>query len=446
MATVDPGDAKTIIMAGPMPPTPPVAEAAPTADRIEALDFLRGVALFGILLLNITAFGLPDAYTNPQNAGGATGANLLVWIVAQVGVEGTQRALFSMLFGSSVILFMARLEAAGRPDAADIYVRRNLWLVGFGMINAYILIWYGDILYAYGIIALFIFPFRNLGGRTLMAIGVFVLLLSVAWNAWDARELVHQSAAYQEAEAARAAGQELTAEQQADISAWERARTAYVSTPESVGQNADAMRGGYVSAFWHVASYNAHWQTWGLYRYFFDVFGMMLIGMALFRMGVLTLHRRTRLYVGMMLAGYAIGLAVNLAEARWILMHQFSAVAFAEANVTYDVGRLAMTIGHLGALLLFVRSGLLGWLRAALAAVGRMAVTNYLTHSAVCLVLFVLMGWYNQLERHQLYYVVFAIWAFQLVFSPLWLRFFRFGPVEWIWRWLTYLRRPPLLR
>ena len=65
------------------------------------------------------------------------------------------------------------------------------------------------------------------------------------------------------------------------------------------------MRGGYVSAFWHVLPYNVHWQTWGLYRYFFDVFGMMLIGMALFRLGVLTLHRRTGVYVAMMLVGYA---------------------------------------------------------------------------------------------------------------------------------------------
>ena len=206
------------------------------------------------------------------------------------------------------------------------------------------------------------------------------------------------------------------------------------------------MRGGYVSAFWHVVPYNVHWQTWGLYRYFFDVFGMMLIGMALFRMGILTLHRRTGIYVAMMIGGYAVGLTVNVLETRWIIAHQFSPVAFAEANVTYDLGRLAMTIGHLGALLLFVRSGMLGWLRAAFAAVGRMAVTNYLTHSAVCLTLFVLLGWYGQLERHQLYYVVFAIWAFQLVFSPLWLRLFRFGPVEWLWRWLTYLKRPPLLR
>lgn len=445
MMAIDPGEQRTVIMAAPLPPAPPVAReaAAPTGDRIEALDFVRGVALFGILLMNIVGFGLPDAYVNPQNSGGATGANLFAWIVTEIGFEGTQRALFSMLFGASTILFMARLEAAGRPDAADLYVRRNLWLVAFGMVNAYLLIWYGDILYAYGVIALFAFPFRNMTARSLLTIGIGALLLGAAWNLWDAREALHQSAAYEAAVAARDAGEGYDS---AAISAWETTRAEYVSTPASITATTEAMRGGYVSAFWHVLPYNAYWQTWGLYRYFFDVFGPMLIGMALFRLGVLTLHRRTGVYVAMMLGGYAVGLTVNFLETSWIIGHQFSALAFAQAGITYDLGRLAMTAGHLGALLLFVRSSLLGWLRRSFAAVGRMAVTNYLTHSVVCLVLFVGLGWYGQLERHQLYYIVFAIWAAQLVISPLWLRVFRFGPIEWLWRWLTYLKRPPLLR
>src|SRR5689334_25018678 len=138
--------------------------AAPAGRRIEALDFVRGVALCGILLMNITGFGLPDAYTNPQNSGGATGINLVTWIITEIGFEGTQRGLFSMLFGASVILFTTRLEVQGRADTADIYVRRNLWLVGFGMINAFVLLWHGDILYSYGIVALFLYPFRKLAG------------------------------------------------------------------------------------------------------------------------------------------------------------------------------------------------------------------------------------------------------------------------------------------
>lgn len=452
MAAIDPGEQPTIFMASPLPPAPPLAQAPPPAEaapatyRIEALDVVRGVALFGILLLNITGFGLPDAYTNPQNAGGATGANLWVWIVTQIGFEGTQRALFSMLFGASVILFTSRLEAAGRADTADLYVRRNLWLVVLGFANAFGLLWFGDILYSYGLIALVLFPFRKLAAGWLLALGLAALLASAAWNYWDTRNLLIQHEAWTAATRALAQGAELSADQQAALAAWEGARTAFKSTPESVGRAADAMRGGYVSAFFHVTPINAHWQSWGLYRFFFDIFGMMLIGMALFRLGVLTLARHVMLYVAMVLLGYGIGITVNLAETRWILDHNFSAIAFAQANISYDLGRLAMTVGHLGVLLLFVRSGLFGPLRRALAAVGKMAVTNYLMHSAICLVLFVILGWYNQLERHQLYYIVAAICAFQLVLSPLWLAAFRFGPVEWLWRSLTYARLQPMRR
>jgi uncharacterized protein len=105
-----------------------------------------------------------------------------------------------------------------------------------------------------------------------------------------------------------------------------------------------------------------------------------------------------------------------------------------------------MTIGHLGALLLFVRSGMLSWLRRSLAAVGQMAVTNYLAQSVICGAIFIGLGYFNRLERYELYYVVFTIWVVQAIWSPLWLRHFRFGPVEWLWRYLTYLKRPPLRR
>jgi uncharacterized protein len=426
--------------------TGPGEEAAPAASRIEALDFVRGVALCGILLMNITGFGLPDAYTNPVNAGGATGANLWAWIVTQVWFEGTQRALFSMLFGASVILFTSRLEAAGRTDAADLYMRRNLWLVGFGFVNAFPLLWFGDILYAYGIIALFVFAFRKLPVKWLLAIGIGTLIFNAGWNAYDTRQVLVRHEAFAATQAARAGGGALTPAQQEAASAWAEARSEFKSSPEEIDDAVSARTSGYWPAFVRTATLNGWFQTWFLYRYFFDMFGMMLLGMGLFRMGVLTLERRVGLYWAMLALGYGVGLTVNVLEARWILNHQFSAVAFAEANISYDLGRLAMTIGHLGALLLFVRSGTLGWLRRAFAAVGRMAVTNYLAHSAICAILFIGLGWYNQLERYQLYYVVFAIWAVQLVISPLWLSRYRFGPVEWLWRSLTYWKRQPMRR
>jgi uncharacterized protein len=442
MASVIAGEEKTVVLA----PEP----AAPARRRIEALDVLRGVALCGILLMNIVDFGLPDAYTNPQNSGGATGINLVTWTITEIGFEGTQRALFSMLFGASVILFTSRLEAEGRPDAADLYFRRNLWLIGFGMINAFLLLWHGDILYSYGIVALFLFAFRKLAAKWLLLLGAAALLAGAAWNYQETRGTLAVYAPYPAAAAAvaaaRAADEDPTEAQETAVSDWEQEQSEYVSSPESIATKIGNYTSGYWHAFAYMAEVNVLYQTYGLYRYFFDLFGMMLIGMALFRLGVLTLERRRLLYVGLMFGGYAVGLAVNAWETRHIINSGFSAIAFAEVSTTYDLGRLAMTIGHLGLILLFVRSGVLGWLRRALAAVGRMAITNYLMHSAICLVIFILMGKYGQFERHQLYYVVFAIWAFQLLFSPLWLKFYRFGPVEWLWRSLTYLKLQPMRR
>ena len=424
----------------------PADRAAPAAQRIEALDFVRGVALCGILLMNITGFGLPDAYSNPANAGGTSGADLWAWIITQMGFEGTQRALFSMLFGASAILLTSRLDASGRTDAADIYFRRSLWLIVFGFVNAFIFLWYGDILYAYGVVALFIFAFRNMSAKWLLTIGAAALLLGAAWSAYENNEMLAKHDAYAAAKTAEGSGATLTDAQNTAIAAWEQARSEFKASPEGLRLSVRNHTSGYVHAFMQFRSINVYFQTWFMYRFFFDIFGMMLIGMGLFRLGVLTLQRPARLYLAMLVAGYGIGLTVNYLETRWILEHRFSALSFAQSNISYDLGRLAMTIGHLGALLLIVRWNVLPWIRRAFAAVGQMAVTNYFMQSVICGIVFIGFRQFNQLARHELYYVVFAIWALQLVMSPIWLRYFRFGPVEWLWRYLTYLKRPPFLR
>ena len=181
------------------------------------------------------------------------------------------------------------------------------------------------------------------------------------------------------------------------------------------------------------------------YRYFFfDIFGMMMIGMGLFKLGVFTLERSTGFYVGLVVIGYGIGLTTNWYEVSTIIEGKFSLLAFEKTNATYDLGRLSMTAGHVGLLLLIARSGIFPLLQHAIASVGRMAFTNYLTHSAVCAIFFVGLGYFGQLQRAELYYVVLTICAVQLVFSPIWLKYFTMGPLEWVWRALTYLEVPPL--
>ena len=414
--------------------------ATPVSTRIESLDFVRGCALFGILLMNVVGMGLSPAYDNPTIMGGATGINLWTWFVMNVGFEGTQRALFSMLFGSGVILLSSRLEASGRPDSADIYFRRQMWLVAFGLFNAWVLLWGGDILFYYGVTALFLFAFRKLAGRTLLGLGLGALLLAAAWSAIDSRGLLRLHA---EAEAAsQVAPATRTEAQNRSIERWAE-RSRFGPPPERVEQLRQAMTGTYWTALREMSRGITRHQSWFLYRYFLETFGTMLIGMALFRLGVLTLEARTRTYLAMMAAGYAIGLSLNLYEATWVMNHGFSSLAYSQAAITYDLSRLSMTMGHLGLLMLFLRSGILPWLRRSMAAVGRMALTNYLMHSVVALVVFVLLGFWGAFERHQLYFLVLAVWLFQLAASPLWLRHFHFGPVEWLWRYLSYLKKPP---
>ena len=420
-----------------------ITNIAPVAKRLESLDFVRGCALFGILLMNINGMGLGPAYDNPTIAGGATGINLWTWFFFNVGFEGTQRALFSILFGAGVVLLTSRLEASGRADAPDIFFRRNLWLIAFGLVNAWILLWIGDILYYYGITALFLYAFRKLSGRALLALGIASLVLGAAWSANDTRRLLNVHA---EATVASAvAAPKRTDEQKKAIERWEE-KNKSGPPPAAFQEMRRTIVGSYFGAQGQLSGVIKHFQSWNLYRYFFDIFGMMMLGMALFKLGVLTLEVRMRTYLAMTAGGYAVGLTGNILEAKWIMDQGFTALAYAQASISYDVSRLAMTMGHLGLLMLFLQSGILPLVRRSMAAVGRMALTNYLAHSVVALVVFVFLGWWGALERYQLYYIVFAIWAVQIVASPIWLNHFHFGPVEWLWRYLTYGKKPEFIK
>lgn len=107
-----------------------------------------------------------------------------------------------------------------------------------------------------------------------------------------------------------------------------------------------------------------------------------------------------------------------------------------------------MALSHAAAVMLLVRSGWLAFPLRLLTAVGRMALTNYLMQTVLCTTFFYGygLGWFGYLSRSQLLLVVAGVWALELAWSAPWLRVFQFGPAEWLWRWLTYLRRPPLLR
>lgn len=410
---------------------------APVADegRLESLDILRGMAVLGILAMNIVGFGLPwQAYNNPPAAGGKEGINLLTYHIVSVGFEGTMRGIFSLLFGAGIVLLTSRMEQAGAGvRAADIHMRRMLWLMVAGFIHWSLLLWIGEILFAYSICGLLLFAFRHARPRLQL---VFAALLLTAATV-DAISEYHHAVAAQPA-AGEAAGedwQELLAATRSD------AEDRQMQRDWHKGRYADAVAGQWEAAHYYQWIDLPHWLVT-------DVIPFMLIGMALLQLGVLQGHRPARIYCGMILGGYAIGLPLGLLEESWRMADNFGPVSYAQASITYEISRLAMVVGHLGLAILFIRSGALGWLQRALAATGRMALSNYVAQTIICTVIFYSFGFglglFDRLERHQLYGIVLAIWVVQLVWSPWWLGRYRFGPLEWLWRSLTYWKRQPM--
>jgi uncharacterized protein len=416
-------------------------------ERLVSLDVIRGVALFGILLMNITSFGMPFAYSTPHIYGGAAGADLWAWITTTMLFEGTQRGLFSLLFGAGVILLTERIDARG-GDPSDIFFRRNLWLILFGIVHGYLLLWTGEILFFYGATAPFVYVFRKAAPRTLLAFALGGLLVGAAWNQLDAHNAIRKHTAYQEAQTAKAAGATLTRAQTKALKAWPDLLDEMNPNADRIRDTLESMRGSYQTVVAFQAPIMSHHESWFQYRYFFDVWSLMLIGMAFYKLGLLHLGHPRGIYVWMVVVGYAVGLTVNFFEVRHLLTYKFHALARLQAEVTYDLGRLAMTAGHVGLLMLICNAGMLGWLQRRLAAVGQMALSNYVTHSVVCMLVFRSFGFglYGHLSRHQLYYVVFSIWVVQLVISPIWLAHYRFGPLEWLWRTLTYGVKQPMRR
>jgi uncharacterized protein len=420
------------------------------SDRIELLDTTRGIAVLGILLMNITGLGLPYAYDNPTVWGIESDRDLTVWRIMTLFVEGTMRGLFTLLFGASALLFLQRHEARTadlRP--ADLYFRRTLWLIAFGLVNGYVLLWSGDVLFYYGIAGLVLFVFRTLSPRRLLLLAATFMILqtSITLTEWmDYRET--QSLA-QAASARQAAGQPMADGDQEALDAFSALQSEFRPELENLEAHVANVRDSYAAAFAVLASDTRYMQSEFFFRHgLVECLGMMLLGMALLKLGVLTGSSSTRVYLAMVVIGYSIGLSVNISEVRQLEAEQFSPDALLRTFMTYDLGRIPMTLGHLGLIALIHRARWFAGASRVLAAVGQMALTNYLSQSLLCLLIFTGAGlaWYGQLARHELYYVVIVIWAVQLVWSPLWLRHFRYGPAEWLWRSLTYWRLQPLRR
>ncbi len=428
-----------------------MTDAAPIAsqERIATIDTVRGLAVLGILVMNIVEFGLPmRAYDNPTAAGGHDGADLWTWLIQVALFDGRMRALFSLLFGAGLVLLSDRLLATGRGGlAADLLLRRCLWLIPFGIVHRFVLQWTGDILYIYGVLGVLAVGLRNLRPRThviagLLALAAFVPIEYRKYAAADAQRTQATTAAE-----LRAQAQPVPADVEAGAGRWERRLQAPPATAND--DELAAIRGSWIDVARHRWDHNHAFQSVFVYQYFFwDVIGMLLLGMGLARLGYFTDTAPTWVH-GVALAGGALATTVS-----FLLANAWAGTNWSRGAIellfwkdaSYAFCRLLGGLGWASALILLVRAGMLRWLTAGLAAVGRMAFSNYVLQTLLCTALFFGwgLGWYGTLSRSQTMWCMLAVSLLQVGFSVLWLRRFRCGPLEWCWRSLTYWRRQPL--
>jgi len=435
-------------LAGSALPAGPVGQG----ERIPSVDVLRGFALLGILVMNIGDYALPGNFDyNPSILGPLSKFSLWLWAGRFVLFEGKMRALFSMLFGAGVILLTSRLEKRG--DAAisgDIFARRNMWLTLFGILHAYFL-WWGDILYFYGMTALlFLYPCRKLRARTLLIAGVAVVLLTAGYRVVRLEQRSHLAQRAAAAERLQAAGQTPSDEQKDDMKAWQAVVEGTHPSKQELDKQTSEMRGGYASVFRQNVPQVISEQGAGFYRFgFCDSLGMMLIGMGLLQAGFLSGQLANRVYAWTALAGYAVGLPVGALSTWQVWRHNFDTLAIIRWEfLPYDIQRIFVAMANAAVVLMIVKAGAWKWATKPLAAVGQMALSNYLGTTVICVLLFdgYGLGLFGKLKFYQLFYVVGAIWIFNLAASSIWLNYFRFGPMEWVWRSLTYWKRQPMLR
>ena len=409
-----------------LPPVMPV--------RIPTLDILRGVAVMGILAMNIVAFAMPfSAYMNPSAYGLESQADLGSWLFSFIFIDGKMRGLFSFLFGASTLLVIQRAKASGQSPALTHYARM-IWLLVFGLLHFYF-IWFGDILAGYALTGLILYFFRNLSVRTLIVWGVALVIVQcvlMAGGAWQIHQLAQaMNTANPDAET---------------VAAWNGFREGFAPLHGQELANKMALfRGAWTGLVENRMVEHGAEPFTGLAFFIWETLAYMLFGMAALKSGffrgewaVARYRKWAFVCLGIAIPAYAI-IAWLLIRADFAVPTVFTCVFAAPTPF-----RPVMVVGIAALIILLTRHG--GRLVDRIAAAGRAAFTNYLGTSILMTTLFYGYGFglFGHLTRIQLWLPVLIMWAVMLLWSKPWLDRFRYGPFEWLWRSLARMRFQPM--
>ena len=396
------------------------------AERIEAMDVLRGFALLGILLMNLEGFVGPVMASGTGLDPRLTGMDRTVDLLVYVLVQGKFYTLFSLLFGMGFAVMSQRAEQANRPFAG-VYWRRGLVLLAFGVIHA-LFIWAGDVLMMYALCSFLLLAFRPLPTRWFVWLGLAAYVMPIGFMLLMGAmgSLLAGTEGWDKAMA------QIGVQMQTLI---DSERTAYGS-------------GTYAEATWQRLK-STGMALSNITMFGFIVFGMFLIGAWFVRSGAIARPRDfPRLYAALRWVALPLGLLAMLGSVALAPTMDFATfnLRVSSAFTLQMIANLLMCLGYVAWVMRALGSPAwqrpLGWLAPA----GRMALTNYLMQSLVCTWIFYGygLGYFEQLPRAWQPLFALALFGVQVLLSRWWLSRFRFGPMEWLWRSLTYLKPQPL--
>ena len=384
-------------------------------NRIHSLDLLRGFAVLGILIMNITSFSqISMAYMNPTIGAGLEGYNQYFHGFNFIFADTRFMSIFSMLFGAGVVLFTQRIEAKGKRVAA-LHYKRMFWLLLFGFIHAYF-IWVGDILVAYAICGSLVFFFRKKSIRTLFIMAIILFLIPIIFNFMTYYGMPADKL--------------------------ESTFAFFHPSAEEIASQTQAMRGSYLKQMPLRMEEALGLQTVVfMLEMFWRASAMMLLGMILYRKGVLSAEKSTAYYKKMMWVGFVPGLILSGISLSQAYASEWNAAYVMNIGANYKfVSGLFMALGYIGLVIWCYKKGVFIKFQNRLRATGRMAFTNYIGMSVICTLIFNGhgLGLFGTLDRLEQFLIVISIWVLILIISPLVLKNYRFGPLEWLWRKLTY--------
>lgn len=395
--------------------------AGPRQERFENLDVLRGFAVLGIFAVNIQAMALPAAmFANPAlNTEYFNEEGRSLWGFVSIFIQFKFITIFTALFGAGIVLMAGEEKSAPR---AILHRRRMWWLLLIGLLHAF-LIWYGDILAAYAIAGLIAAGARRWKPRTLFLAGLVLIAITS----------LLQLAMYLTPEEARA----------------DTSHSMWSPPPEAIAAEIAHYREGFFARLPHTAMNAVIFELVQTVALGPRNIGIMMFGMALYKLGFFTLRWSFMHYAIAGAATLAIGVAASYYATSQFFLHDFDIFALLPAQAVQYWGSLPHAFGYAALVLALCKlPGLALW-RAPFAAAGRMALTNYLGCSIFGALLYYGppgLGRIGAASYPELALTVVFVWIAMLAASPLWLTMFRYGPFEWLWRSLTYWRLQPLLK